>query len=436
MRIGARFALLAPDELAADVVVEVHGDRIAHVERGRSTPCDTHVDLLAPGFADVHGHAFHRCLRGRARLGNDFWDWRASMLALAEILDPDRYRTLATLVYRELLLGGYTTVGEFHYLHHTHDGSPYENPNAMGLALVEAARAARCRFTLIDAAYLHQAPHGGDWTPVEGVLRRFADATVDTYLERTSELAESQAHRVQLAGHSLRTCSPEELTAISQAAERGWHLHLAEQQLEVEIVEAALGERPVAVLEHAGLLSPQLVAVHANAATSEELDSLARHDVVLCACPSTEEDLGDGPSPAAAYGARGGRVAIGSDEHVLADGLVEASRLDAHARLATRQRHGLDVPALWSALTAHHALGWPEAGRIAPGMLADLVAIDLDDVSLAGVAPAATIAVTAPARVERVWVGGHEIVHDAAEERRELAHQLDHVIRAIWKEIP
>lgn len=435
MRIAADFALLSPTELATDVVVEVHGERITAIEHGRAGACDSAVELLVPGFANVHGHAFHRALRGRASLGADFWDWRSSMLAVAEILDPDRYRDLATLVYRELLLGGYTTVGEFHYLHHTRDGSPYRDPNAMGVALVEAARAAGCRYTLIDAAYLHQAPDHGEWAPTEGVLRRFADATVDAYLARTEELSEGATHRVQLAGHSLRTCTPSELVTIAQAARRGWHLHLAEQHLEVEIVEAALGARPVALLEHAGLLGPELVAVHANAATAEELGTLARHDVVLCACPSTEEDLGDGPSPAANFHGLGGRLAIGSDEHVLADGLVEASRLEAHARLASRRRRGLDVAALWTALTAHHALGWPEAGRIAPGWLADLVAIDLHDVSLAGVTPEAIIQITTPARVVRVWVGGTEIVHDAAVERRELA-RLDHLIRTIWKEIP
>ncbi len=433
MRIAARWALLG-EELVSNVAVTIEADHIAAVDRGGHGRADTEVELLTPGFANAHSHAFHRALRGRVGLGADFWAWRHAMLALAERLDPERYRRLAYLVDRELLLGGYTTIAEFHYVHRGTASQSLASPNAMGEALVDAAQAAGCRLTLVDAAYLHPEPSRRAWSALDGPARRFADTSVEAYLARVSEIDEGPLVRVQHAAHSLRTCRPEELSEIAAAAHRGWHLHLVEQPREVAMVEAAYGAPPVAVLERHGLLSERLVAVHLNAATDPELTTLADHGVWLAACPSTEEDLGDGLSPAARYRALGGRVLLGSDEQVVSDALAEASRLEAHARLQARARRGFAPEALWRVLTAHAPLGWPEVGRIEVGAAADLVALDLDDVTLAGVHPHALPVVGPAGRVSRVWVAGRLRVEDAASERRELSRELAAVIRELWSE--
>jgi len=435
MRLQARYALLDAATLARDVAVEVVGDTIRSVEVGVVATAEVQVDLLVPGFANAHSHSFHRALRGRADLGDDFWAWRQAMLRLAAHLDPDRLAGLAELVFRELVLGGYTTIAEFHYLHHGPGGHPYEEPNATGGALAEAARRAGVRLTLVDAAYLHAEPSASGSARPTGTLARFADPSLDAYLARVSALQPGSNLRIQLAAHSLRACTPQETAAIARTATAGWHLHLLEQDREAELVAKVWGARPAALLAELGVLGPELVAVHTNAATDAELALLARAGTVLCACPTTEEDLGDGLSPAGSYVELGGRVLVGSDEQVCASALTEAQRLAVHHRLASRDRRDLAPRALWAALLGHDALGWPEAGTITPGKLADLVAIDLDDPAVAGVDPWRVVALAGSAPIERVWVGGREVVRDPAAERAELAHQLDAFLTRLWKEV-
>src|SRR4051812_3972446 len=189
MRFHSDFAWLGGDSVAADVLIDVDGSRIAAVHVGAGAPegAVRLRGLTLPGLANAHSHAFHRALRGRThRGGGTFWTWREDMYAVAEALDPDAYRALARAVFGEMALAGVTGVGEFHYLHHGPGGARYDDPNAMGHALIEAAQEAGIRITLLDTCYLAS----GFGTPPEGVQERFSDGDASTWAERASALRE------------------------------------------------------------------------------------------------------------------------------------------------------------------------------------------------------------------------------------------------------
>ena len=180
-------AWLGSGDVAGGVLVSVEDGRFASVESGvADAPAGAHrlAGLTVPGLANCHSHAFHRALRGRIQRGTgSFWTWREQMYAVAERLDPDSYLRLATAAYREMVAAGYTSVGEFHYLHHRPDGAPYDDPRAMGEALVEAARVAGLRITLLDTCYLSS----GFGAPPEGVQVRYSDGTADAWAARAGD---------------------------------------------------------------------------------------------------------------------------------------------------------------------------------------------------------------------------------------------------------
>ena len=156
--------------------------------------------LTIPGLANTHSHAFHRALRGRTqRERGSFWTWREQMYAVAERLDPDTYLALATATFREMVAAGITSVGEFHYLHHQPDGRPYDDPNAMGLALIEAARIAGLRITLLDTLYLSS----GFGAPPEGAQVRYDDGSADAWVD-----ARRRAGRHRRRRWSRARCTP------------------------------------------------------------------------------------------------------------------------------------------------------------------------------------------------------------------------------------
>lgn len=426
MKIFADLALVTPGDLRSKMVVTVEGGRIVGLEEGEPEGSDSAVGFLMPGACNGHSHAFHRGLRGRAMQGaDDFWRWREAMYRLAERLEPDTYLELATLVFREMRLAGFTSVGEFHYLHHGANAQTYADRNAMGRALIEAARRAQVRLGLIDVAYLHGGLGDAGYLPLQGVQRRFGDVDVETYLDRVGELDDSAMVRIVRGAHSLRAVSLSELAVIVEAVDGApWHLHLMEQAREVDAFVGYYGERPLRLLEDRGLIGPSTTLVHLNQVIESELACLVRTGAVNCACPSTEEDLGDGLSPAGRILRAGARVSIGTDQHVHIDALLEASRIDAHERLRTHQRSSVHTDALWSTLWAHDTIGFGEAGRIAPGALADLVALDLSEPGIAGVDPVELVRLGTRAAITKVWVDGRETTTDIDEERRELGMQL------------
>jgi formiminoglutamate deiminase len=348
--------------------------------------------LVLPGLVSAHGHAFHRALRGRTHTGRgDFWTWREAMYALAGRLSPDDLRELATAAYGELALAGVTSVGEFHYLHHPPGGGSYDDPQETALALVEAAGAAGVRLTLLDTCYLS----AGFGAAPSGAQLRFADRDVEAWAERVSGLADRLAGvgspevRVGAAVHSIRAVSPGEagvVAAWAAARDAPLHVHLSEQPAENDECRAAYGATPAAVLADAGVWSDRSTAVHATHLTSADIALLGAARVAACFCPTTERDLADGIGPARALVDAGATLCVGSDSHAVADLFEEARAVELDARLATGHRGTHPAEELLAAATAGGAasLGRPETGRLAPGFSADLVAVGLGSVRLAG----------------------------------------------------
>jgi formimidoylglutamate deiminase len=314
--------------------------------------------LTLPGFVNAHSHAFQRALRGRAA-GADFWAWRETMLAEAERQTPSGVRVQYEHVYREQLAVGYTAVGEFHYL-------GYEE----ALAAAAAAEAAGIELVLLYAAY------------GRGGLTRFRQESAAAYLADVERLAEAGL-RVGLAPHSVRACPRDWLEAIGRYATSTplpVHVHACEQPREIEECLAEHGLRPLELLADTGCLGPRTTVVHATHADDRELDLIAEAGSRVCLCPTTEADLGDGFAPLDRLLERGISLCIGSDSNVRIDPLEELRELSGIARRETMRREALgpgELLALGAAGGAQ-ALGLDGSRSIE---------IDLDHVSLSGVAP-------------------------------------------------
>jgi formiminoglutamate deiminase len=426
--------------VAERVLVEVEGERIAAVTEGVDPPAG--ATLLAgvtiPGLANGHSHAFHRALRGRTqRAGGDFWSWRELMYQVAGVLDPDRYLELATAAYAEMALAGICAVGEFHYLHHDPAGRPYADPNAMGEALAEAAGRAGVRLTLIDTCYLRA---GLDGRPLAGPQVRFGDGNAEAWAERAGALRERPGLRLAAGVHSVRAVDEAAMATVAAwAAGRGapLHLHLSEQPAENQACLAATGRTPAALAGSAGVLGPRTTAVHATHLTGDDVAVLGATGTAVCLCPTTERDLADGIGPARALATAGSPLCLGSDSNAMVDLFEEARAVELDERLATGRR-GIHRPDDLLAAATHAgmaALGW-DAGRLAPGQLADLVTVGLDSVRLAGTRPAEAadqlvFAATA-ADVTSVVVSGRQVVRDGRHLLvGDVAAALDRAVTAV-----
>jgi formiminoglutamate deiminase len=417
----AEWAWLGPERgVAGRVLVEVEGDRIAAVTEGADPPAGATrlAGVTIPGLANGHSHAFHRALRGRThRVGGDFWSWRELMYQVAGALDPDGYLELATAAYAEMALAGICAVGEFHYLHHDPAGRPYADPNRMGEALVEAAGRAGVRLTLIDTCYLRA---GLDGRPLEGPQVRFGDGDAAAWAERAGAVAERPGLRVAAGIHSVRAVDEAAMATVAAWAsdrEAPLHLHLSEQPAENEACLAATGRTPAGLADAAGVLGPRTTAVHATHLTGEDVALLGATGTAVCLCPTTERDLADGIGPALALADAGSPLCLGSDSHAVVDLFEEARAVELDERLASGRRGNHRPADLLAAATGAGmaALGW-DAGRLAPGHLADLVTVGLDSVRLAGTRPAEAVdhlvfAATA-ADVTSVVASGRQIVAD------------------------
>ena len=347
-----------------DVLVEVAGGRFVRVEVGAGDPAATRLPgLTLPGLANAHSHAFHRALRGHVqRDRGTFWTWREQMYAVAGRLTPELYRELATAAYREMVAAGYTTVGEFHYLHHRPDGAPHDPALAMREALVDAAATAGIRLVLLDTAYLSS----GFGAPAEGVQRRFSDGTAAAWSARAGD--------GPAAIHSVRAVPRAELGVF-----RGrdpLHVHLSEQPAENEACLAAYGLTPTGLLHAEGLLGPGTTVVHATHLTDADIELLGSTRTHVCLTPTTERDLADGIGPGRRLADAGCRLSIGSDSHAVVDPFEELRGLEMHERLATGERGHFTAAELLDIGTAHDVLGVTDAGRIEVGARADLVTLD------------------------------------------------------------
>ncbi|MGC1215641.1 MAG: formimidoylglutamate deiminase [Micromonospora sp.] len=423
----AEYAWL-PDhaEPTPDVLIETDDGRITAVAPLTAGTPTAGVEVLGdavrlpgltlPGLANAHSHAFHRALRGRTHAGRgDFWSWRDRMYHVAQRLDPDSYLSLARAAYAEMALAGITCVGEFHYLHHGPEGKPYDDPNAMSAALVEAAGHAGIRLTLLDTCYLTSSVDGA---PLVGPQRRFGDGDALRWAERVSGFSPDNAHaRVGAAIHSVRAVPAEQLATVAGWADRRGvplHVHLSEQPAENDACRAMHGCTPTRLLADHGVLGRHTTAVHATHPTSADLSLLGESRTGVCLCPTTERDLADGIGPARRMAEAGSPLSLGSDSHALVDLFEEARAVELDERLRTRRRGHFAAVDLLSAATVagHTALGWGDAGRLAVGHRADLVTVRLDSARTAGVPPVGAFFAATAADVSHVVVDGRVVVAD------------------------
>jgi formimidoylglutamate deiminase len=347
-------------------------------------------DLVLPALATAHSHAFQRAMRGDAQrpgpaseaaglaedaLRYDFWSWRGAMYRAATALTPESIFDISLVAFRELHAAGVRTVGEFHYIQHQPDGTPYDDRTVMSDAVVRAAKNAGLRISLLRVAY-HRAGPGRDAEPGQ---RRFCDPTADDVLRDIDTLRAKYANdpdvRVGVAPHSVRAVPPSWITELSAYATKHalpFHMHVAEQPREIAECVAETGKRPVELLADLEVLSDRFVAVHATHLEPHEAKLLGAASGFACVCPTTEADLGDGLPDLVSLRASGARLCTGIDSHVITDVVADLRGLETLARLRTQKRvtfapapHS-KTPAeqLWREGSLHAALacGFSDAG--------------------------------------------------------------------------
>jgi formiminoglutamate deiminase len=440
----AELAWLGPEDgVARDVLIETRDGAVTSVRGGVARPPAEATRLpgvTLPGLVNAHSHAFHRALRGRSQTrGGDFWTWRELMYELAQRLDPDSYLELATAVYAEMALAGITTVGEFHYLHHADKGRAYNDPNEMGVALVEAAARAGIRITLVDTCFLRG---GLDGEPLLGTQLRFGDGNGERWSWRVDKLLTTLAGagsghvRAGVAIHSVRAVPPPAMaTVATYAARHGLplHVHLSEQRRENEDCLVEEGCSPTVLLERAGALTSHTTAVHAVHLLPHDITLLGLARVIVCACPTTERDLADGIGPFGDLVDAGASLCLGTDSHAVVDLFEEMRAVELDERLHAMRRGTHPASRLLAAATVGGAesLGWPQLGRLREGSLADLVTVTLESPRLAATLPlladmpeaqaaavtpgaleAALVFAASAADVRHVVVGGRTVVED------------------------
>ena len=445
-----------------------HGVLLSADDTGTLTAVETGIDtapsdaeavsgFVLPGGVNAHSHAFHRMLRGRTHGdGGTFWTWREVMYSVAAKLDPQAYETVARAVFAEMLAGGYTSVGEFHYVHHAQDGTPYgterprgdaeagtERPrgdanddaghraHAMERALARAAASAGIRIRLLDTCYLT----GGIDSELSAEQARFGDGTIDGYMDRHAGLigafadefpvetpGESFVH-VGAAIHSIRAVPAANLQRFTELS-GPVHVHLSEQPAENEASQEAYGATPTEVLARSGVVDDRLSAVHATHLSEEDIAILGGSRSTIVMCPCTEADLADGIGPARELADAGAVISLGSDQHVVLDALRETQGLEAGERLRSGQRGRFSPAELITALTEGGArsLDLP-VGSLEVGKACDFVALRTDSMRTMGsldeqiilTASASDVHLTVSGGKVRVRDGVHTELGDIAE---------------------
>jgi len=379
--------LWTPQGWRSDAVLAVDaGGMLAEAAAGEGERLGRWV---LPGMPNLHSHAFQRAMAGLAerkgRSDDSFWSWRETMYAFAATVGPDELQAIAAQLYVEMVKSGYTQVCEFHYLHHQPDGTPYAQPEAMSLALIEAAREAGIALTLLPVLYISG---GFDRRALAPRQRRFGH-DVATYLRLLESLRkhENERVRVGIALHSLRAVPEQalrEVLADPAAKACPIHIHIAEQIGEVQDCLATRGARPVEWLFDHADVDARWTLIHATHLSEQETAQIASSGAVAGLCPTTEANLGDGLFPLAAYIDAGGTLGIGSDSHISISPVEELRWLEYGQRLATRHRNiaarqqGDSVgETLWKAALHGGALasGLP-VGELRAQARADLLVLD------------------------------------------------------------
>jgi formimidoylglutamate deiminase len=418
----------------ANVVIGVGEDgNIVSVQ-----PQDTLTDAIAvagaalPGMPNVHSHAFQRAMTGLAEGrsghylldGDSFWTWRETMYELARRMTPEHLNAIAAQLYAEMLKAGYTTVCEFHYLHHRSDGSPYADRGVMAHAVMDAAVAAGIGLTLLPALYCTS-----DFGAVAPTTRqRQFVSDVSQFLQLFDALsAKPRDAALGVAFHSLRAVPPpqlrEVLDALSARAVCPVHIHIAEQEREVGECLRHHGQRPIEwLLEHAPV-DERWCLVHATHATDAELDAIARTRAVVALCPTTEANLGDGIFDLPRFLDARGAMAIGSDSHISVSPVEELRWLEYLSRLLRRERNVLAEAEistgarLWRlACSGGAQASGRRVGELRVGCRADIVVLDLDSPALFGRTGDAILDTFVfagqPNPVRDVMAGGRWVVQD------------------------
>ncbi len=407
-----------PSGLARAVRMVVDDGRFVSVEpRAARQPEDIRLrGVVFPGLANAHSHVFQRALRGRTQSdGDNGIAWRARMYEVAERLNPELYLALARATYAEMALAGFTTVGEYHYLHHGPDGVPYADPNAMGGALMKAAGEVGIRLTLLDTLYLSGGLTSEGHLPAAGVQQRFSDGSVEAWATRMNRIEQSGLLRRGAAIHSIRAVPREEAAyAVQLVGDQPLHVYVSEQPAENLACQMFYGMTPTELLADIDALGPELTAVHATHLTERDISLLADTECQVVVCPTSEQDMADGIPQVRRLLDSGVPVAIGTDQHAFIDPFIELRELEMHERLDSGERGRISTAQLIRCGSVHgyQSLGWYDGGAIAPGLLADFITVDLESTRTAG-SKAAEILYTANASdVLTVVVGGRTIVED------------------------
>ncbi|HEY1942889.1 MAG TPA: formimidoylglutamate deiminase [Roseiarcus sp.] len=439
---------LTPEGWKADVRLTIEGDAIAAVETGVGANAgdEQHAIVLA-AIANLHSHAFQRGMAGLAEYRGErrdtFWTWRETMYRFALTMSPDDVEAVAAQLYVEMLEAGFAAVGEFHYLHHAPDGSPYASRAEMAARIVAAATEAGIGLTLLPVFYAHGTFGAAPYSE----QRRFlsdVDAFVRLLEDSRAAMRDVPRGVVGVAPHSLRAVAPDELAAVvALAGDAPIHIHAAEQVKEVEDCLAWSGARPVEwLLDHAPV-DPRWCLIHATHMTADETRSLAHSGAVAGLCPITEANLGDGVFNAPEFLAEGGLFGVGSDSNVLIGVGAELRQLEYAQRLRDRARNVCAVAGGSTGRTLYEtalaggarALARP-GGRLAPGAVADLVSLQADHPALAGRTDDqlldAWIFSGGNRLVDCVWSGGRKLVANGRHRRREaVAARFGATMRAL-----
>jgi formiminoglutamate deiminase len=335
------------------------------------------ADIILPALSTAHSHAFQRAMRGtaqrRGEARDDFWSWRGQMYRAATAMTPEHLEVVARVAYTELRAAGVRTVGEFHYLHHQADGTPYAERTLLSDVLIRVAKELGMRISLLRCIY-HRA---GPGRPAEPGQKRFCDDHLDRALGDVETLLSRYGKdpdvRVGLAPHSVRALPPgwlPEIAAFAAKHDLPLHMHVSEQPREIAECIEETGKRPVELLADQGMLGPRFVAVHATHLAPHEAELLGRAQSYACLCPSTERDLGDGLCDVAALRNAGALLCTGIDSHVITDPIEELRSIETHERLRTLARITFSpsdrapAEALWQAGSIHgaRAVGFDDAG--------------------------------------------------------------------------
>lgn len=442
---------------------------------------------LLPGLINAHSHAFQRVIRGRteyrtANSKDSFWTWREMMYSAAERLSQEDVYDASRMAFLEMALSGITAVGEFHYLHHAPDGSPYDDPNLLAKAVVRAANDVGLRIALLRVAYARS----GFETETNPRQRRFIEKDPEVFLKNVAQLgsdlsrassptvpdsvsvsddalADDRANApgdprrdaatawVGIAPHSVRAVPLaylKEIVAVANERHLPVHMHVAEQPAEVAACIQEYGRSPVALLATEGLLSERFTGVHVIHVTPKAIGMLADARALVCACPTTERNLGDGIIPVDGFFKHGVRVSLGTDSHTEIDLLEDARELEYHLRLQKTQRVVLSpaedegksalAARLFECATVDGArsIGAP-GGVLEAGCPADFFTVDLNDPSIAGASSddlLSTIVFSlARTAIKDVVVGGKRIVADGKHAQQdEIVERFKQLQKKLW----